>query len=456
MLRSVNCALVAIALLLCLHPLVEALPKKLLTDRQGKLYSYFAVSSTASNFTALLSSNETFPYAFTEEMNKMVAAQLTGDPMLQLVGSVAGSIPTNLTSCKAGLNDSSEFFTSGCVKSLLNIGIPKDCPYVNTLCCVLYWQVPGTMPSDLPLVDVDPELILWDGQRGVNGYYNNFSKAYLEENSHCDDRSMMPPLTVNLNAGRAVAIDKTGEWRFTRRNTPMLTLLEVEVSATAASATGSNAINSNATSLMNSVNLSGKKLLVGKFTLPIPAAVCGALFLIATLVLVLLYFCSYRPLVSEVENMEEKARVLEWQNQQMVDTFSQKSSESGNMSFTSRTSSMRSEADNNSCRTQPAAGNVDSALKPRESSRASSILSNQHSQRQSIRSNRNSPNTSKQTGQPSTSEQEQQQQPRLSQHGALQQRTRSDTSLRSGGYQGNDVEQQSYENPLAQRSSFRR
>lgn len=312
------------------------------------------------------------------------------------------------------------------------------------------------MPSDLPLVDVDPELILWDGQRGVNGYYNNFSKAYLEENSHCDDRSMTPPLTVNLNAGRAVAIDKTGEWRFTRRNTPMLTLLEVEVSATAASATGSNAINSNATSLMNSVNLSGKKLLVGKFTLPIPAAVCGALFLIATLVLVLLYFCSYRPLVSEVENMEEKARVLEWQNQQMVDTFSQKSSESGNMSFTSRTSSMRSEADNNSCRTQPAAGNVDSALKPRESSRASSILSNQHSQRQSIRSNRNSPNTSKQTGQPSTSEQEQQQQPRLSQHGALQQRTRSDTSLRSGGYQGNDVEQQSYENPLAQRSSFRR
>lgn len=55
-------------------------------------------------------------------------------------------------------------------------GLDSTCAYKATLCCTWYYSVQTGL--SLPLSNVDPDMIFWNGSSTVNGYFTNLFRWY--------------------------------------------------------------------------------------------------------------------------------------------------------------------------------------------------------------------------------------------------------------------------------------
>jgi hypothetical protein len=269
--------------------LVDASPAYLMRQREGQQLIYEARRNLLDGYEAMLDGDATYnyPYAFTEGMNLMVKDLLSHE-ILQVLGY---GVPSRFDECRflitSGLY-AAMYSASGCFKSLLHAGIAGDCKATNPLCCVLYWRYPASLSDRLPVSQIDPQLIFWDGTKTVNGFFTNFSNDYLANYTDCAAMPTWPPNSNNTVAdGAALSVDANGEWRFTRYRQPCLSFVEHHIRTP----------NSTQLAEFNLLNAAGtphwkSAHQFGNVTIVAPIVVCVALLVGCLVMLLLFYFCT--------------------------------------------------------------------------------------------------------------------------------------------------------------------
>ncbi|KPA77224.1 hypothetical protein ABB37_07131 [Leptomonas pyrrhocoris] len=274
-------------------------------QRAGQQFTYEARRNVQSEYEAMLDdASYNYPYVFTEDMSRMLQ-DLFNHSTLQTLGGGVTSIFEECTYNAGGDPNVAIYSGAGCVKSLLHAGIAADCVAPNPLCCVLYWRYPPSLADRLPVLELDPQLIFWDGARPVNGFYTNFSAKYLQNNSNCTAWPAWPTGGSSPVDGAALAVDATGEWRFTRRRQPALSFVEHRITTpTAEQSTNFDRLSAAGTTAWEKVHQFGDIPAAG----PIVACVC---LLVLCLVLLLVFYCCTEPQARRAQSeLREKIDAL--------------------------------------------------------------------------------------------------------------------------------------------------
>ena len=202
-----------LALLLCVAQLpltTEAMitSAALRNVRLGSTYTYTMYSGSTVVGESFVTGTTTYPYVFDSSMNTFVVKLLHGYLAYEnkTVKDVGGSLKACMGS--GGMDATGKT----CYKALLAAVAPADCSTANILCCPLFWRV-GGQNIDTKMAQLDMATIFWNGAYAVNGFFANFSQAYLMEHGNCSQPLFAGTTEINL------AVDVTGEWRFV----PLLT-----------------------------------------------------------------------------------------------------------------------------------------------------------------------------------------------------------------------------------------